>query len=408
MRFTLVVSPESYPWDLAKEQTFLAPELDVLAKEDLELIVLPQRVGGQRLPVPPNVEVDESFAKEAALLSRADLLRHASLSRMVVEELADRTTPLRSVVAMKRLLDYAGRAHHAAEFARRWVPKRFTNASRIVFSSSWWGPVTTGFAMAARSNPKLRVVSRAHGFDLYEDRHVPAYQPCRKRALALTHGIFSVSEAGTEWLRRTYAFVPRIDTARLGVVDPHVTCRGSADDVLRVASCSMLVPVKRVELLVDGLIAAARSGRHIEWTHHGNGPLRGELERAAQRLPANVKWSLLPFTDQRELYDWYAANPVDVFVNVSVSEGTPVTIMEAIACGIPVLATSVGGNPEICRPENGVRISANPSGTEVGDALLRFASPKARPWRGGSRRVWQERYDAEANFRAWAATLRTV
>jgi glycosyltransferase involved in cell wall biosynthesis len=82
--------------------------------------------------------------------------------------------------------------------------------------------------------------------------------------------------------------------------------------------------------------------------------------------------------------------------------------MEAIACGIPMLVTSVGGNPEICRPENGVRVSANPSAEEVGAALLRFASAEAQAWRAGSLKVWRERYDAEANFRAWFDTLKSV
>jgi glycosyltransferase involved in cell wall biosynthesis len=408
MSFTLVVSPESYPWDLAKEQTFVAPELEVLAREDLKLIVLPQRTGGERLPVPPSVEVDDAFAREAAQLSRRAITLHALQTRMIAEELIDRPAPLRSPAAMKRLVDYAGRARHAEAFARHWVPRQVRGDERIVFASTWWGPVTTGFAMAARSLPQLRVVSRAHGFDLYEDRHVPPYQPCRRRALGLAHGIFPDSEMGTEWLRRTYSSVPRIDTARLGVVDPRVTCRGSTDGVLRVVSCSLQVPVKRLDLLIDGLGEAGRSGQRIEWTHHGTGDLQTALEQRARQLPTSVKWTFAGYSTQAQLYRWYETNPVDVFVNVSKSEGTPVAIMEAIACGIPALVTSVGGNPEICRPENGVRVSANPTAAELGSALIRFAGPESRAWRAGSRRVWQERYDAEANFRSWAATLRVI
>jgi len=48
----------------------------------------------------------------------------------------------------------------------------------------------------------------------------------------------------------------------------------------------------------------------------------------------------LPHND---VLNYYASNPVDVFINTSSSEGLPVSIMEAMSFGIPVIATNVGG-----------------------------------------------------------------
>ena len=69
MRTTLVLSAESYPWDLAKEQTFLQPELEVLARSFDRVILAPQQLGGVRLTVPEQLEVDDSYARQAAGLS---------------------------------------------------------------------------------------------------------------------------------------------------------------------------------------------------------------------------------------------------------------------------------------------------------------------------------------------------
>ena len=49
-------------------------------------------------------------------------------------------------------------------------------------------------------------------------------------------------------------------------------------------------------------------------------------------------------------------NDFDLFVNMSLSEGIPVSIMEAISFGIPIIATNVGGNAEIVNDETGVLI----------------------------------------------------
>ena len=64
----------------------------------------------------------------------------------------------------------------------------------------------------------------------------------------------------------------------------------SSDDVYRIVSCSKLVPVKRVGLLMQGIAAAAvrRPSQKFHWCHIGVGPLRQELEEALTSLPGNV------------------------------------------------------------------------------------------------------------------------
>ena len=112
-----------------------------------------------------------------------------------------------------------------------------------------------------------------------------------------------------------------------------------------------------------------------------------------------------------EVMRYYREQPVDVFVNVSSTEGgVPVAIQEAISCGIPVIATAVGGNPEIVSEKNGILLSANPNSEEIGTALLKlWDDPRmATQMRQESRRVWQRSYNAEVNFRAFADRLKTI
>ena len=112
-----------------------------------------------------------------------------------------------------------------------------------------------------------------------------------------------------------------------------------------------------------------------------------------------------------EVLQYYRNNPVDVFINLSLTEGgAPVSIMEAISCGIPVVATRVGGNPEIVSDRNGILLSENPLPEEIAAALFTFIDNpgRAAQWRIGSRIVWQEKFNSLKNFEAFARRLKTI
>jgi glycosyltransferase involved in cell wall biosynthesis len=121
-----------------------------------------------------------------------------------------------------------------------------------------------------------------------------------------------------------------------------------------------------------------------------------------------MRWALDGYPGKGQVYEHYRAHPVDLFVNVSQSEGTPVSIMEAISVGIPVLCSAVGGNIEIVSAENGLLIGADPSPAEISAGITGLMKdPVAlRDRRTASRARWEERYNARKNYSAFAESLR--
>jgi glycosyltransferase involved in cell wall biosynthesis len=106
-----------------------------------------------------------------------------------------------------------------------------------------------------------------------------------------------------------------------------------------------MVPVKGLEVLIDACARLRDSGREFRLVLAGDGPLRGAVADDCHRrgLPANVSFSgELP---NDELPDWYRA--ADLVVLSSHSEGVPNVLREALACGTPYVATSVGGVGEL-------------------------------------------------------------
>jgi glycosyltransferase involved in cell wall biosynthesis len=196
----------------------------------------------------------------------------------------------------------------------------------------------------------------------------------------------------------------------MGVDDPGFVSPEPSGSTRRLVSCSRFVAVKRVDRILAGIDRAARRrpDLHIEWHHFGDGELRESIAcQARTTLPANAVAELAGYSSRSDLLNFYRSHPIDAFLNASESEGTPIAIMEAVSCGIPVIATAVGGNPEIVSDENGVLVGPEGSPEEIADAVLYLIDDPAAASakRVGSRSVWATRYDAHANYRAFAARL---
>jgi glycosyltransferase involved in cell wall biosynthesis len=116
----------------------------------------------------------------------------------------------------------------------------------------------------------------------------------------------------------------------------------AADDPL-IGSVGRLVPVKDHDLFLRAAQVLRRGGSQARFVIVGDGELRGRLEAQARELGLG---DVVFFTGwRRDLPEVYA--DLDLLVNTSRNEGTPVAVIEAMAAGVPVIATAVGGVPDV-------------------------------------------------------------
>jgi glycosyltransferase involved in cell wall biosynthesis len=409
-RSTLLFFTESFPDEIAMEETFIEPLLPSLADAFRTVIMIPWRRGGATRPMPSGIELDTSLAVALDGLSTRDMARAALTSSIARADIAADRGLLRSPRALKRLATTSARAEATTRWLARFLTSRGLAASEVVAFTFWFDHVTLGLAAAKSRQPGMAVAARVNGSDLYLERHRPAYLPGRGVTLRSLDCVFAASAHADAYLRTRYPGFDRSEVSRLGVPDPGFVSRSSRPGTVVIVSCSSIVGVKRVPLIAGGVrsLAARRPEITIEWHHFGDGPSRAAVEEAVRQLPANATATLHGHTRISDIMAFYRDHPVDLFVNTSISEGgAPVAIVEAASVGLPVVATAVGGNPEVVSTRNGVLIPAHADEDHLAAALagLLDDGPALTSMRAESRRVWDESFRADELATAFARRL---
>ncbi len=185
----------------------------------------------------------------------------------------------------------------------------------------------------------------SHGYDIY--RKPPADFAARAAAAG---AVITVSEANAAYIAQTFGVnrshirvIPcGVDTTRFypnGAV-PHT----GPPVILAVAR---LVAVKNLSLLLKGCALLRNQDLNFRCVivGEGEGACRADLERLRSELGLQDLVEMPGVADQDTVRKLWQTATVGVLT--STSEGMPVSLMEAAACGVPVVATAVGGVPEL-------------------------------------------------------------
>lgn len=262
----------------------------------------------------------------------------------------------------------------------------------------YWGVV--GNSILPFINVNAKKISRFHGeWDLWEESS-GNYASIRKDiAEKLDMAVF-ISRKGESYFSARYPYCKTI-VSKLGTMDNGFLDRNDKS-VLRIVSCSYIVPIKRVPLIYNALQTIKNV--EIEWTHiGGEGKSLDQLNELTKNNHQNLKVNLMGQISNSDVLNFYRNNKVHIFINLSMVEGIPVSIMEAISFNIPVIATDVGGTSEIVTSETGILLSENPSIQEIADAILLLSKKNLSP-----RTFWTKEYNAEKNYTEFAKLLISI
>ena len=193
----------------------------------------------------------------------------------------------------------------------------------------------------------LKVVVQVHGSDVKLLDDFPARKARTIEALTGADGVIAVSQ---DLAKDVKAFGVKNGRVIYDGVDPALFHTGSQREALdylnldsrekHVLFVGNLVPVKSVHTLI-----VAMKDIQARLVIIGDGPLRDSLEKLAKDLGIAHRVQFMGALPLEDLPTWYQA--ADLFVLPSRSEGVPNVLLEASACGLPWIASYVGGIPEI-------------------------------------------------------------
>lgn len=276
------------------------------------------------------------------------------------------------------------------DFALAKTLRRRVLAHRLdLLHAHQYTPWFYGMLGAVGGFSRPRTLFTEHGRH-YPDLRRPKRVAFNRALLPFADGLVAVSGFVRDCLveneglprRRVRVVYNGIDAASFGVAVDRAAVRrsqGLGDDDPVVGIAARFAPVKDHATLVRAFAEVVREMPRAKLALAGDGETRADIERLARELGVAESCRFLGV--RRDVPALLAS--WDAFTLSSLSEGTSVTLLEAMATGLPVAATRVGGNPEIV--EEGVTGLLAPRGDApaLGRAILEILGDPARARRFG-------------------------
>ncbi len=222
--------------------------------------------------------------------------------------------------------------------------------SNLIIYTFWFNDYTLGATLLKQKNITIRVITGAHGFDLYPNRQEGNRIPFRKKAIELLDQIIVDSCEGKEYLDKNFSTNKnKFALLNSGVKMKEFKVKPSEDGIFRVTTLSRTHPVKRLERLLILLKELEIYCKFtIHYFHIGYGEELYNLKKLSEELKfKKFKIYFKGNLSSYELKKFFKKTPCDAFLNVSTSEGTSMALIESLSYSIPAIVTNVGGNKKI-------------------------------------------------------------
>ncbi|MCP4740960.1 MAG: glycosyltransferase, partial [Actinomycetales bacterium] len=342
-RRSIILLARDYPFGLG--EAFVEDEVARLAREG-PLVVLPafNACGGPPRPLPEGVVLDEGLAgRGPGFLFRPGLL--FQLISAAGRELRTRPRIFGSFRAMFRLAGYLYRAGRVLA----WVDDARRTGDPVRRVMAFWSNAEAfGMALAIRRDPSITLVARSHRFDVWEEENPGDYLPFRRELAQAAHKLLPSSREAADYLVRSIPVEQeKVAVAPLGVEPPFEPRPWAGRAEILIVSCSTAAVVKRLPLVAASIAKASAEDpeRSWRWVHLGGG--EAQIRSVIADGPGNLELELPGWLPREAIYRFHRDRQPNCLVNLSSSEGVPLSIMEALAMGVPVVATAAGGTGEM-------------------------------------------------------------
>jgi colanic acid/amylovoran biosynthesis glycosyltransferase len=331
------------------------------------------------------------FWKEISLLKKK---YHLKLNTSLLKELV---LNLNRIKCIEKYID------------KIWVDYQLEKNEVLIYTYWFLEAASATAFYKNKSHKKFNFISKAHSQEIYFFRNYYNYQPYKFQTFEACDKMFFISEDGLKYFAEAHKLSheqkKKLEINRIGVVGIDSFIPSRNDNVLKLVSIAWLHKLKRIELIVDAL--AQLPHINIEWIHLGSSidePYTNKLNLHIENKigkSTNIKYTFCGETNKREMKEIFEKNKFDFLINVSETEGIPVSMMEAASFSVPLFGTNVGGVSEIIEHhKNGYLFSPNPSAEEIAQTIEKFYSlslDEKNQYRNNAFLTWKHKYNVFEN-----------
>ncbi len=378
------------------------------------LTILPANAEDSQRTLPTNIKIDTSLTQKNNFLYGLVIRFKAFFSLLFLKEIFylirehNFLHPKCFLFAFRTCFTTLEQYHKLKQYIKR------NKIFDLIVYSYWFD--TTAYAAALLKRKKLigHLVTRAHGFDVYQSRRPYSYMPLKRQFNDDFDLIFAISQEGKNYLQNAYGISNRrVIVSRLGVEIPKKTGSPTCDEnTLVIVSVSNCIEIKRIDKIIKGieLLTTRNKSLHVTWHHIGTGYQLNQLKAMSEKAFRNshVNWNFHGEFSNEEVKNFLYKNKIDVFINTSDSEGVPVSIMEAMSYGIPAIAPAVGGIPELVDHKSGVLVKPNPDVNSIFKALNHIAHLKDIKTREMARLKIENDFNSTSNYKKFIEFLQQL
>lgn len=400
MKPNLILLTNLFPARSLIAETWLLDELKLTHNYYNTVYIVPDRYDKDNIELGPNCEVKNIRKNKSSKLDFSELF---NCFKIVLSDYPSYPDKLSYFKSFRYNLSLIKQLHTKAKLIAK--NKEWFTSGTIVYA--YWADnlATTAAILIQKYEPDLKLVTRGHGFEIFEEQTLNNVIPFRKFQYRYFHKIYADSKKGYEHLNSKKEFEMYKNKNSVAYVGTNDYGTGMFNpNEFNIATCSVVRNVKRLHLLPEILKFIKFD---LTWHVLGNGPDLENLKKLNSELPSNIKIIYHGQMQNSEILQFYKKNSINLLVSLSSSEGLPVSMMEAQSFGIPIMSTDVGGCNEICNENTGFLIDKNFNPEEVAKEILNFknSDKNTKQFRDNCRNYWKINFNAEVNYKKFAEEI---
>ncbi len=400
----------SYFYPYADYDNYINEEINVSAKTFYKIYIIPIHYSDELFRKIPDNAILLNYPIDISKSTFFDKLK-AVFSKEFYEELYNiffKRKQRISLLLIKTIIVYLLKVFKYKKKLIEIIDDENKLGSKDIYIYSYWmleNAVASG--LVKKRYPNIKVISRAHSADIYFERHQLNYIPFSDKVHELLDAIYFISEMGKNYFVNAHKVLNtrKLHVARLGTNEAIALPQYDSHEVVKIISLSWILPFKRIELIADALQKIIDI--KIHWVHIGAYyPERFEAFKnyTEDKLSSNknISYDLKGDMKNDEISDYLSKEFFDVFISTSATEGIPVSMMEAMSYGIPVISTNVGGVHEIVEDAyNGFLLDANPNAEAIAQKIkdyFKLSEIEKQNFRKNAINTWDSKYNAKKNY----------